>query len=87
MSTRTETPEVWLGCLASRNAGRLHGRWVPLTPDTTEADVWEAIESVLASSPVSNAEEWYAGDYSAMPHLGASATVAQLVEAVPAPAR
>jgi hypothetical protein len=26
--TTTETPRVWIGCLASYNAGRLIGEWV-----------------------------------------------------------
>ena len=56
----TETPRIWIGCLASYNAGTLHGEWI----DATDADeIYEAIDSILKSSPEPNAEEWIICDH------------------------
>ncbi len=52
-------PAVWVGCLASYNAGELHGRWVHLADE----DLTEAIEDILASSPAPDAEEWHICDW------------------------
>jgi antirestriction protein len=54
--------EVWIGCLAAYNAGRLHGEWVDATDLDTLA---EAQKRVLRTSPVPYAEEPYIGDYNA----------------------
>lgn len=43
MSVHTETPQVWIACLASYNAGRLVGEWV----DATDIDNFnEAVERI-----------------------------------------
>jgi antirestriction protein len=56
----SDTPQVWLACLAAYNAGHLHGKWV----DATDADeLHEAAEQVLKSSPVPGAEEIAVHDY------------------------
>jgi antirestriction protein len=58
--TTTETPRVWIACLAAYNNGRLHGQWV----DATDADeLREAKDEILSTSPVPGAEEWAIHDY------------------------
>lgn len=56
----TETPRIYVACLASYNAGKLHGRWI----DATDADVIrEEIQKMLAESDEPIAEEWAIHDY------------------------
>lgn len=56
----TTTPRVYVACLASYNAGVLHGLWV----DATDADtIQEGIKHVIATSPTEGAEEWAFHDY------------------------
>lgn len=50
----TETPKVYIACLASYNAGILHGRWIEL--DGT--DIEESIAEMLKESEIEDAEEW-----------------------------
>lgn len=49
---------VYVACLASYNAGRLHGAWVDLEEITDTDDIQEAIDWVLSTSPAPDAEEW-----------------------------
>ncbi len=59
-TTTTETPRIYVACLASYNAGKLHGRWI----DATDADVIrEGIRAMLAESDEPIAEEWAIHDY------------------------
>ena len=45
-TTDTDTPRIYVACLASYNAGILHGEWI----DATDADVIrEAIANMLSS--------------------------------------
>jgi len=67
------TPRVYAACLASYNAGTLHGEWL----DATDPDeLREGIEEMLADSPAPGAEEWAFhdsegfGDYSVSDHDG-----------------
>lgn len=54
------TPRVYVACLASYNAGKLHGEWT----DATDADeIRECITRVLATSTVPGAEEYAIHDY------------------------
>jgi antirestriction protein len=54
--------EVWIGCLAAYNAGRLHGEWV----DATDLDeLAEAQKRVLRTSPAPFADEPFIADYNA----------------------
>ena len=59
----TETPDgprVYLACLASYNAGTLHGRWA----DATDADSLRAeVAAMLAESPTHDAEEFAIHDH------------------------
>jgi len=54
-----DTPRIYVRCLASYNAGHLHGKWI----DATDADcIMEEIQEVLATSP-EHGEEWAIHDY------------------------
>lgn len=60
MTTNTTTgPRIYVACLASYNAGRLHGRWI----DCTTEDIEGAIEAMLKASPAPGAEEWAIHDH------------------------
>lgn len=60
MKTATETPRVYIACLASYNNGILHGRWV----DAVDSDaIREGIAEVLKTSTIHGAEEWAFHDY------------------------
>ncbi len=53
--TTTDTPRIYLACLASYNAGTLHGEWIEATdPD----EIREAIQTMLSKSRQPMAEEW-----------------------------
>lgn len=55
-----DRPAVYVACLASYNAGTLHGRWV-WADDADE--IGEAVRAMLAASPEPDAEEWAIHDY------------------------
>lgn len=53
-------PRIYVACLASYNAGILHGGWIDVTdPDEIRAEV----AAMLAASPEPFAEEWAIHDY------------------------
>lgn len=49
----SDTPRVWIGCLASYNAGRLIGEWV----DATDTDVMNEAQKRVAEQAVKAAKE------------------------------
>lgn len=55
------TPRIYVTCLASYNAGKLHGCWIDATQDADE--IMAEIRDMLADSPEPNAEEWAIYDY------------------------
>lgn len=55
-----DTPRIYVACLASYNAGILHGEWVDL--DGTET-IEERISEILEASPEEDAEEWAVHDH------------------------
>jgi len=58
--TTTDTPRIYVACLASYNAGVLHGKWI----DATDADeIREAIQDMLSESREPIAEEYAIHDY------------------------
>lgn len=70
--TTTETPKVWIGCLASYNAGRLIGEWVDATDvdEMGEAQARVAAEAVKAAKAekeyplyFGDPEEFFIADY------------------------
>ena len=52
------TIALWCGCLASYNQGILYGEWIDLNPIDTTEELQEAIDYILKSSPIEDAEEW-----------------------------
>jgi len=58
---------IYVACLASYNAGTLHGAWLDLS-DVTDADeISEAIQWMLQQSPAPGAEEYAVHDSSGLP--------------------
>jgi antirestriction protein len=57
MTVLTDTPKVWIACLASYNAGRLVGEWV----DATDIDEMYAARDRVAKAAVKEAKA--AGEY------------------------
>jgi len=47
-------PRIYVACLASYNAGRLHGAWIDAAQDLD--DVWAEIHAMLRASPYPNVE-------------------------------
>ena len=60
ISTETK-PRIYVACLASYNSGILHGAWFDASANVD--DMQAAIDAVIASSPVPDAEEWAFHDY------------------------
>jgi len=61
MTLGTDTPKIYVACLAAYNAGILHGEWIEANQELD--DLWKEVRNVLASSPVEDAEEWAIHDY------------------------
>lgn len=60
MATVTTECRIYAACLASYNAGKLHGAWI----DCDDADgVHEAIQAMLKASPEPDAEEYAVHDH------------------------
>jgi antirestriction protein len=52
---------IYVACLAAYNNGHLHGSWIEVTD---EATIWQAVQDMLAASPIEEmAEEWAIHDY------------------------
>ena len=54
-------PRIYVACLASYNAGRLHGKWIEASQ--TADEIREEIDEILRSSPEFIAEDWAIHDY------------------------
>jgi antirestriction protein len=54
-------PKIYVACLASYNAGKLHGEWIDAAQDAE--DLGKAIQAMLKASPAPGAEEWAIHDY------------------------
>jgi antirestriction protein len=62
-------PRVYVACLASYNAGKLHGKWI----DCNDRDSMQnSITGMLAASPEHEAEEWAIHDYEGFGSLSLS---------------
>ncbi|MGH8333226.1 MAG: antirestriction protein ArdA, partial [Pseudomonas sp.] len=57
----TTEPRIYVADLAAYNSGFLHGVWIDAAQDVD--DIQEQINSMLASSPVPDAEEYAIHDY------------------------
>lgn len=55
------SPRIYVACLASYNAGRLHGEWIDA--DQSAKEIGADIADMLQRSPVALAEEWAIHDY------------------------
>ena len=55
-----DTPRIYVACLAAYNDGQLHGCWIDVEG---EDSIWEAVQTMLKSSPIPLAEEWSIHDY------------------------
>lgn len=57
MQTATQSPiRIYVACLASYNAGILHGAWIDVSGDVD--DMQEQINDMLTASRQEDAEEW-----------------------------
>ncbi len=54
-------PKIYVACLASYNAGILHGEWIDA--DQEPEELQEKINKMLSASPVEDAEEFAIHDY------------------------
>lgn len=57
----TDTPRIYVACLASYNSGILHGRWIDA--DQTADAIRKDVRAMLAASPMPDAEEWAIHDH------------------------
>jgi len=67
MMTTNDTPKIYVACLASYNAGKLHGAWIDVDEWLDEDDLQVEIDKMLEASPVDDAEEWAIHDYDGFP--------------------
>ena len=51
---------IYVACLSAYNSGHLHGVWIAVT---TPEEMTICVQSMLAASPIPNAEEWAIHDY------------------------
>lgn len=54
-------PRIYVACLAAYNNGYLHGAWIDAAQEPWA--IWDAVQDLLRSSPVADAEEWAIHDY------------------------
>lgn len=59
--TQTHTGRIYVACLASYNAGILHGEWIEATADADELKA--RVQAMLDRSPEPYAEEWAIHDF------------------------
>lgn len=57
----TLEPKIYVACLAAYNNGHLHGAWIDANQD--EDSLFAAVQEMLKTSPIPNAEEWAIHDY------------------------
>lgn len=60
MRQNTDEPRIYVACLASYNAARLHGEWIQATQGAEE--IRAEIRAMLAASPEPGAEEYVIHD-------------------------
>ena len=57
----TDTPRIYVACLAAYNNGYLHGAWIDADQDADQ--IRDEISAMLARSPIRDAEEYAIHDY------------------------
>ena len=60
---------IYVACLASYNAGTLHGCWIDLSEITDADEINKAIQWILQQSPAPSAEEYAVHDSCGLPHF------------------
>ena len=70
------TPRIYVACLASYNAGTMHGEWIDVDQDADE--IQAEINTILKASPEPDAEEWAIHDYANMIDLGENPNIAAI---------
>ena len=76
----SDPTRIYVACLAAYNNGHLHGAWIEVTD---EAAIWQAVQDMLAASPIEEmAEEWAIHDYEgfAGAEVGEYSSFASVVE-------
>jgi antirestriction protein len=64
--TNDTTPRIYVACLAAYNHGHLHGAWI----DAGDADdMHDAVQKMLAASPIDDAEEFAIHDHEGLGDL------------------
>ena len=56
----SDTPRIYVACLAAYNNGHLHGAWIDVED---EDSIQDAVRAILKSSPIPDAEEYAIHDY------------------------
>jgi antirestriction protein len=59
--TRKPSPHIYVASLSDYNNGRLHGSWIDASQSPDE--LYAAVQSMLETSPISDAEEYAVHDY------------------------
>jgi antirestriction protein len=67
-TTTRPTPRIYAACLASYNAGRLHGAWIDANQDAD--DIRDQVAAMLAASPEPGAEEFAIHDHESLGEIG-----------------
>ncbi|MFC7782131.1 antirestriction protein ArdA [Legionella taurinensis] len=62
-----DKPKIYVACLASYNNGILYGEWIDATQ--SESEVMADIQTLLANSPIENAEEFAIHDFEGFGNL------------------
>ena len=57
----TNSPRIYVACLAAYNSGYLHGAWIDADQDADQ--IRDEISAMLARSPIRDAEEYAIHDY------------------------
>ena len=78
LDNTTTDKRIYVACLSAYNNGHLHGAWVDASDDADAMQ--EDINTMLASSPVKDAEEWAIHDYEGLGKLDEYASLASIVE-------
>ncbi|WP_299176170.1 antirestriction protein ArdA [uncultured Brevundimonas sp.] len=60
-TTNTDQPRIYVACLAAYNQGRLHGEWIDAAQEPWA--LYDAVRTMLDTSPIAGAEEWAIHDY------------------------
>jgi antirestriction protein len=74
----TTSPRVYVACLASYNAGRLHGAWIDANQDAD--DIRDQVSAMLAASPEPGAEEWAIHDHEGLGDIGEHESLDRIAE-------